>query len=79
MKSDRHEVKGKLNFLERPNNVADLRCSMLTDECDSLKRQIAGGGVYSGGIVQQLENESKDVDALKNNLSLIAAHAQKED
>lgn len=63
MKGDLHEVKGKLDFMDCLNNVADLRYSMLSIESDSLKRQIPSGGVRSEKIVQQPANASKDVDS----------------
>lgn len=33
-----------MDVLERRMNVADLPCSMLSDECDLLKRQVGNGG-----------------------------------
>lgn len=42
-----HELKGRLDFSERCNNVADSSYSMLCDECDSIRCQIASGGEYS--------------------------------
>lgn len=41
LKVDLHELEGKLDFLERLNNVTDTRYSMVGDECDFLQLQIA--------------------------------------
>lgn len=49
----------------------------LFDECDLLKRQVAGGGACSGEMVQNLANASKDVCASIDDLIRHAAHAQK--
>lgn len=38
---DLHELKGKLDFLERRNSVAGLLYFMLSYECDLLNRQIS--------------------------------------
>lgn len=43
LEGDLYELMGQLHFLEYQNSVADLRYSILSDECDSLKRQIASG------------------------------------
>lgn len=40
-----HELNGKLDFSERRNSFADSRYSILSDECESLKRQVASGEV----------------------------------
>lgn len=48
----RHELKSKLDFLERCCNVSNLRYSMLGDGRDLLKRQIASSKVCIGELVQ---------------------------
>lgn len=77
LEGDFDELKGKLDFLKRRNNVADLQYSMLSDDCYSLKRQIASGGKCGGEMVQRLANVSKDVAASIHDLNCHAAHAQK--
>lgn len=47
------------------------------DECNLLKPEVVGGGVYSEGVVQRFANESKDVSASTDNLNHHSAHAQK--
>lgn len=50
---------------------------MLSDEGDSLKRQIASGEVCSGEMVQRPANAFMDVDTLIYDLNIHAAHLQK--
>lgn len=38
-----HELKSSLDFSERRRNDADSPYSMLSNECDSLKSQLASG------------------------------------
>lgn len=71
-----HELKGKLDFSDRRNDVADLRYSMLSDECDFLKLQIISYEMCSGEIVRRLSNVFKNVDVLIDDLSYHAANAQ---
>lgn len=63
--------------MERRNNIENSRYSILSDECDLVKRQIASCGVCSGQMVQRLANEPKGVDALIDGLNCDAAHVEK--
>lgn len=63
MKGNLHERMAKLSFVERLNNVADLRYSILSGKCVLQKCQIASGGVCSGETVLWLSNASSDIDA----------------
>lgn len=72
-----HELKGKLEFIERHNSAAGSRDSLLVDDCSSFKLHITSGEVCCGAIVQRLAIDFKDVDASINGLNCHAAHAQK--
>lgn len=74
---DLHKFKGKLDFLERRKNVADSRNSMLSDECNSQKRQISRGSFYKGNMALRLANGFKNVDVSIDDSNCHAAHAQK--
>lgn len=74
---DLHEINGKLNFSKRCNDVGYARYSILSDERDLLKCQMASGGVCIEVMIQQLAKGSKNVDASINDLSRQATHAQK--
>lgn len=65
-----------MNFSERRKNVADSRYSMLSYECDLLKRQVGSGGGCSGEMVQRLANASNNVDAFKDDFNRRAVHVQ---
>lgn len=52
LKGDLHELKSKLNVLERRNNVAFLRYFMLGNECNSPKCQCASAGMCNGEMVR---------------------------
>lgn len=77
LKDDVHELKGKLDFFERRNIVADSLYSMLSDERDLLKHQIASYEVCSGVMVQRLASLSMDVDALIDDLISHVVYTQK--
>lgn len=71
------ELKGKLDFSKRHNNVADSRFSKVSNECDSLNSEIRSGGVCGGERVQRLMNATNVVDATIEGLNRDGAHARK--
>lgn len=67
-----------MDFSELRDNVADSRYFMLSDECYSLKFQIASGGVCNEKMEKRLTNASRDVvDASVDDFNRHAAHARK--
>lgn len=51
LEGDWHEVKDKFYFSDRCNNISDLQYSMISDECDFVKRQHANDKVSSEEMV----------------------------
>lgn len=77
LKGDVHDFMGRLEVSESCKNVADSRY-YLVSKFDSQRRQISGGNVLSGVMIQKLANECKDVDALIGDLNCHAEYGQKE-
>lgn len=77
LEGDLHAVNGKLDFSERRDGLTDSWYSMLSNQCNLLKSQIASGEVCSGEIVQIISKASYDVNASIHDLYCHAAHAQK--
>lgn len=63
-----------MNFCKDHNNVANSRHSILCDELDLPKCQIASSGMCSEEMVQRLVNVSKNVDRSINNLNSLASY-----
>lgn len=74
---DLHKLKGKSNFSGRHNDIADPHYSRLSDECDSMKCELASGRAFRKEMVQRLENASKNVNTSIGDLSCPIGHAQK--
>lgn len=78
LEGDLHELRGKLDFSKRHNNVADLRYSTRTYECDSLKPEIASGKVYNQEMVKRLARASQAAGASIGAWNRYAALARKQ-
>lgn len=76
LKSDVHELKVKLEVLERCNSFPDRCFFLLVDDCYKLMRQIASGPVCSGEMAKRLAHAQKDVSASIDDFSCYAAHVQ---
>lgn len=72
-----HELKKRLHFPSRRNIVADSLYSVVFEECDSLKHQVANERVCGVKMVQRLANGSRNVDVSSDDSNLHAVHAKK--
>lgn len=56
LNGEAHELKGKLDFSECRGSVDFPRYSLLVDDCELVRLQVAGGTGCNGETVQQLED-----------------------